>query len=287
MRRILTIPPKGRKYLSKCVTKLAYKLGRNYTLTRVWYNIGMLFIHFKTLFSFKFYRRLASLSPKYAVGFAAYLFVLSVIIVFFFTGSVLKENLPAFLKNFPQITFENGVLTAPQQAVSAPIPGTDFKIVFDAAAAMPPSAEELIKNNTVAWVHKNGLYIPSGDTLQRQEIPANFNFTSSQEALDKYRPTLSASLRAALFITSLFFLALLLVYEFGLALCTLLIFNLFHGAFYPKTALLKLAAFVLGPLTTLFWLRLWIHIPLFTLAQTVLCIIYVQQIFNAQSEVLK
>ncbi len=247
----------------------------------------MLFIHFKTLFSFKFYHRLATLDAKYAAGFAAYLFALSVIIVFFFTGSVLKENLPAFLKNFPQVTFENGVLTAPPQAVSAPIPNTDFKIVFDAAATMPPAADELIQSNTLAWVHKNTLYIPSGNTLQRQEIPSNFNFTSSQETLEKYQPTLLASLRAALFITSLLFLALLLVYEFGLALCTLLIFNLIHGAFFPKKMMLKLAAFLLGPLTALFWVRLWVHIPLFTLAQAVLCIIYVQQIFNAKTEVLK
>ena len=247
----------------------------------------MLFIHFKTLFSFKFYHRLATLPLKYVVGFGAYLFALSVIIVFFFTGSVLKENLPAFLKNFPQVTFENGVLTAPQEAVSAPIPGTPFKIVFDAAAQMPPSADELFQQNTVAWVHKNTLYIPSGDTLQRQQIPTNFNFTSSQESLEKYQPTLLASLRAALFITSLLFLALLLIYEFGLALCTLLIFNLFHGAFYSKTMLLKLAAFLLGPLTALFWVRLWVHIPLFSLAQIVLCIIYVQQIFNSKTEVLK
>ena len=247
----------------------------------------MLFIHFKTLFSFKFYHRLATLTTKYAVGFVAYLFVVSVLVVFFFTGSVLNKYLPAFLKNFPQVTFEKGVLTAPQTPVSALIPGTDFKIVFDAGAAMPPTAEDLMKDNTVAWVHKNGLYIPSGDTLQRQEIPNTFTFVSSQDALGKYRSTLSASLRAALFITSLLFLGLLLLYEFGLALCALLIFNLLHGGVYPKTTLLKLAAFLLGPLTTLFWLRLWVNIPLFTLAQTILCIIYVQQIFNTQAEVLK
>ena len=247
----------------------------------------MLFIHFKALFSFKFYHRLASLSPRYAVGFVAYLFALCVIVVFFFTGSVLNKYLPAFLKNFPQVTFEKGVLTAPQEAVSAPIPNTDFKIVFDAEASMPPSAEELVKDNTVAWVHKNGLYIPSGDVLQHQAIPPTLNFTSSQETLDKYRSTLSASLRAALFITSIFFLLLLLIYEFGLALCTLLIFNVLHGVFYSKTTLVKLAAFLLGPLTTLFLVRLWVNIPLFTLAQAVLCIIYVQQIFNSKAEVLK
>ncbi len=246
----------------------------------------MLFIHFKTLFSFKFYHRLAQLSAKQAAAFAGYLFVLSVLIVFFFTGTLLKRNLPLFLKNFPQITFEKGVLTAPQEPVSAPIPGTDFKIVFDAAAQMPPSAEELIKQNAVAWVHQNNVYIPSQDTLQIQKLPPTLNFTSSQEVLNKYAPTLSASLRAAFFITSFLFLALLLLYEFGLALCVTLFFNIFHHGFFTKIMMLKLAAFLLGPLTTLFWLRLWIPIPLFTLAQVLLCIIYVQQIFNTKSEVL-
>ena len=245
----------------------------------------MLFIHFKTLFSFKFYQRLIQLSAKHAAAFAAYLFAVSVILVFFFTGSVLKKNLPAFLKNFPQVTFENGVLTAPQEPVFAPIPGTDYKIVFDASAQTPPSATELLEQNTLAWVHKNSLYVPSGEQLQIQELPPNLNFTSSQEVLNKYKGTLSASLRAALFITSLFMLALLLVYEFGLALCTVLFFNIAHGGFFSKTTLLKLAAFLLGPLTTLFWLRLWFNIPLFTLAQILLCIIYTQQIFNAKTEI--
>ena len=247
----------------------------------------MLFIHFKTLFSFKFYHRLAQLSAKHAVAFAGYLFALSVIIVFLFTGSVIKKNLPAFLKNFPEVTFENGVLTAPQKAVSAPLPGTNFKIVFDASAQMPPSAQDLIQQNTVAWVHQNNLYIPSANTLQMQTLPRTLNFTASQEVLQKYQATLSASLRAALFITSFLFLALLLLYEFGLALCTLLFFNILHRGFFPKIMLLKLAAFLLGPLTTLFWVRLWVNIPLFALAQTLLCIIYVQQIFNTKAEVLK
>ena len=79
----------------------------------------MLFIHFKTLFSFKFYHRLAQLSAKQAAGFVGYLFIVSVIVGFFFTGSIVKKNLPAFLKNFPQVTFEKGVLTAPQTPVSA------------------------------------------------------------------------------------------------------------------------------------------------------------------------
>lgn len=244
----------------------------------------MLFVHLKTLTSFKFYLRLVQMPGRYAAAFAGYLFVLSIIVLFFFTGSVLKENLPIFLKNFPQVTFEKGVLTAPQQAVSVPIPQTDFKIVFDAGAQVPPTAQELVQNNTLAWVHNNLLYVPSGDQLQIQELPDKLNFTSTPQVLQEYLPTLQSSLRAALFILSLFFVALLLIYEFGLALCMVLIFNILHGAFFTKPMMVRLALFLLGPLTTLFWLRLWLNIPLFALAQTVLCIIYVQQIFRCIGE---
>ena len=45
------------------------------------------------------------------------------------------------------------------------------------------------------------------------------------------------------------------------------------------------AVFLQGPLAVLWYIHLWYTIPLFTLAQLILCIIYVQQIFNLTSEV--
>lgn len=244
----------------------------------------MLFIHFKTLFSFKFYHRLAQLSALHAAAFVLYLYILGIIVLFFFTGSVLKHNLPVFLKNFPQVTFEKGVLTAPDKPVFAPIPNTDFKIVFDASAQVSPSNEDLLNNNTLAWVHKNQLYIPSASGLQHQTLPDTLNFTSDPETVEKYKTTLSVSLRVALFVTSLLMLAVLLVCNYCLTLGIVLFFNLLKGRPLPRAALAKLAAFLLGPLTTLFIIRLWINIPLFALAQVVLCIIYAQQIFNSLPE---
>ncbi len=240
----------------------------------------MLFIHFKTLFSFAFYKRLAQLSGRQTIGFVAYLFFVAVLVCFFFTGSVISKNLPVFLKNFPQVTFEKGVLTAPDKPVSAPIPGTDFKIVFDAAAQMPPTAQELLQQNTLAWIHQNQLYIPSTTGLQQQTIPDTVTFTSTPETLEKYKSSLSASLRLTLFILSLFFIALTLLMDFILALGVALFFNLWRQAHLPRITLVKLAAFLLGPLTVLWLVRLWINIPLFGLAQFILCVIYLQQIFN-------
>ena len=186
----------------------------------------MLFIHVKTLFSFRFYHRLAQLRIPYVAGFAIYLFLLNIIVLFFFTGSFLKTNLPVFLKNFPQVTFENGILTQPQQAVSAPVPNTDFKIVFDATADKAPSAEELLQSNTLAWVHKNQLYIPSASGLQIQDLPKNLNFTSDQQTIEKYRKSLFTSLRLAIFLVSLLLVVLFLLFDYCLALGVLFFFNI-------------------------------------------------------------
>ncbi len=271
--------------------KLLVHVKRNFTpiviirqklrFDQVLYNVSMLFIHFKTLFSFKFYQRLIALAPRYAWGFALYLFAVSVIVCVFFTNSVLKNNLPAFLKNFPQVTFEKGVLTAPDVPVEAPIPGTDFRITFDASAQVPPSAAELIKNNTLAWVHKNQIYIVSGERLQMQTLPENLSFTSSQENLKKYKGTLAAALRITAFFTSMFVLGFVFLMNWGLALCVCLFFNVFHHSPLSKGMLCKLAAFLLGPLMTLWCVRLWVNIPLFSLAQFIVCVIYVQQIYNS------
>lgn len=241
----------------------------------------MLFIHFKTLFSFSFYRRLVQLTTRQTLGFVAYLFFISVVILFFFTGSVIHKNFPIFLKNFPQVTFEKGVLTAPDKPVYAPIPGTNFKIVFDASAQVPPTNQELLDSNTLAWIHKNQMYVPSAAGIQQQTIPANVSFTSTPEVVEKYKGSLSASLRLTLLILSLFFIALTLLMDFMLALGMALFFNIFRRTRLPKAVLVKLAAFVLGPLTTLWLIRLWVDIPLFGLAQFIVCVIYMQQIFNA------
>ncbi len=260
--------------------KILSQIRQKLRLVQVLYNICMLFIHFKTLFSFQFYQRLMALAPRYAWGFAAYLFLVSVIVCFFFTNSVLKKNLPAFIKNFPQVTFENGTLTAPQEPVSAPIPGTDYNLVFDASAQTPPSVAELLKQNTLAWVHKNHIYIVSGQQLQMQTLPENLSFTSSQENLKKHKGTLAAAVRVTAFITSLLVLGFVLLMNWGLALCVCLFFNIFHHSPLSKGLLCKLATFLLGPLTTLWCVRLWVNIPLFSLAQFIVCVIYVQQIYN-------
>lgn len=224
------------------------------------------------------------LSGRKAVGFVFYLFCLTMLMFFFFTGSLLTKNVPVFFKNFPQVTFEKGVLTAPQTPVFAPIPQTDFKIAFDAAAQVPPSAKELLDQNILAWVNKNQMYLPSANGMQQQTLPENLNFTSTPETLAKYQSAFITALRITLFISSAFVIAMTMLMNIVLSLGIVLFFNLLNRTHLPKNLLVKLALFIQGPLTTLWILWLWFNIPLFGLAQVLLCIIYTQQIFNCLRE---
>ena len=132
----------------------------------------MLYIHLKSLLSFGFYRRLIFATRRQMVLYAFYLFFLSCVVAYFAAGSYVNRTIPLLLKNFPQVTFEKGVLTAPEQAVSAQIPNTDFKITFDASAQHPPSREDFVRTNTLFWVNKNTVYIPSADGVQTQPVPS-------------------------------------------------------------------------------------------------------------------
>ena len=64
----------------------------------------MIFAHLKTIFSFRVYHQLARATKWQMLGFGLYLFLLSLLVFHFFTGAYIRENLPVFLKNFPQAT---------------------------------------------------------------------------------------------------------------------------------------------------------------------------------------
>ena len=245
----------------------------------------MIWTHLKTIFSFRFYHILAFSSRRFMVGFGIYLFFLSSIVFYFFSNGYIEKNLPILLKNFPQVTFEKGVLTQPQTPVSVSVPQSDFKITFDASLKTPPSAEEMLRSNTLMLISGNKLYMAGSGGLQTQEMPNTFSFVTSQENLAKAQDTLSAALSAVAFLTSLLVLPFMLLFGFCLAGATGLFFKLFYRSPVPRGLVLKWAFFMLGPLSALWYIRLWYPIPLFTFAQLILCVIYMQQIFNTLPEV--
>ncbi len=244
----------------------------------------MIWIHLKTIFSFRFYHFLTLTSRKQRVLFAIYLFLLSTIVFYLFAGAYIHKNLPVFLKNFPQITLEKGVLTQPQEPVFVPIPNTPFRLAFDATLKSPPSVNELMQTNTLMLLNGNTLYMPGSAGMQTTQLPPTFTMITSQDFLAQYKSFISMFLRFMALITSLIFVPLIFMFDFCLAGAVGLFFNLLRPTRVSRTKILTWAFFLLGPLTALWFVRLWINIPLFTLAQVILCIIYMQQIFNTLPE---
>ena len=244
----------------------------------------MLWIHLQTLFSFRVYHRLVYTNRWHILGFWVYLTMLSVLVFYVFSGSFIKRTITPFLKNFPQVTFEKGILTAPTNPVYAFLPQSRLKIGFDAGRQTPPTSQELIQNDLLALFTKDTVYTPTASAVQMRKLPNTMSVTTSQDFLNQYRPLITQTLRAFIFVASLLFIPLVLVFDFCLAGAVCFFFNIWTQRHIPQRVLLRWAVFLLGPLSVLWYIRLWYDIPLFSLAQLILCIIYVQQIFNLVPE---
>ena len=244
----------------------------------------MLWVHIKTILSFRAYHQLAATPLRYRIGFVIYLLLASFLAVYFFSGSLIRRNLPVFLKNFPQITIEKGVLTEPKTPVFAPIPNSSFRLAFDASRTQPPSVNEMVQNNTLMLVSANTLYIPGAAGMQTRELPPEVSVTTSQDFLRENQPDIAAVLRLMAFTASLLLIPLILAFDFCLATLVGCFFNSLRARRVSYTRVMTWALFLLGPLAVLWWVKLWVHIPLFMFAQVILCIIYMQQIFNTLPE---
>lgn len=240
----------------------------------------MIYLYLKSLLSFRFYHRLAFATRRHMVLYALFLYVLSVIMVYFAAGTYVHKQIPLLMRNFPEVTFEKGVLTAPDKPVSVTIPRTAFKITFDTTAPHAPTNQELINSQTLLWINKNTVYIPSSGDLQKKTIPADFSFVTSQENLDKQKDALCSAVRVMIVSFSFFAIPLVMLFSFIPACCTGFAFKIWNGSPIPKKVIYKWAFFLLGPISVLWYVRLWTPIPLFALAIMILCIIYMQQIFN-------
>ena len=244
----------------------------------------MLWLHFKTIFSFSFYKRLLFASRKQMIWFGVYLFLLSVLIFHFAADHHIEKNLPILLKNFPEITFEKGELVSPKEPVSVSLPQTDFKILFDATRQPPPTQNELVEKGVLMLVSGNKMYMPTSAGVQTQSIPTEATFRTTQDFLAKNQATLEFSLSAVAFMVSLMLVPFMMLFGVCMASAVGLFFKLLKGFFIPRAAIFKWSFFILGPLSILWFVRLWFYIPLFTFAQLILCIIYMQQIFNTLTE---
>ncbi|MBO4674486.1 MAG: DUF1189 family protein [Elusimicrobiaceae bacterium] len=238
----------------------------------------MLLIHLRTLFSFRFYHQLSFVRKGLMAFFGIYLFFLSLLVVYFASASQIRHKLPILLKNFPEVTFEKGFLTAPQTPVSFKVPSSGIELIFDASKnAVPP---QHTTQSTLLWIHENQLHLFANGHQQSQVLPSDLTFVTSQQNLEKYQGSIALSLRLSALIASFFLIAFVMLLSFCLAFATGLLFKLLRNIAVPYAVLVRWAFFLLGPLSILWYIRLWINIPLFSFAQLILCIIYMQQIFN-------
>lgn len=244
----------------------------------------MIGAHLQTIFSFRAYHRLALATRLQCIGFVVYLCILSLLVFYAFSSSYIRRNLPLFLKNFPQVTFEKGVLQAPQQAVFAGLPDSPFKIAFDAPRKTPPSNQELVEKHILALVAGNTVYMPGSTGVQSRTLPPTLSVTTTQDFLNTHRELIAGGLGLTALAASLFLIPMTLFFSFCTAAVVGISFNFMTNRHVPYPILLRWALFLLGPLSMLWYIKLWHPIPLFTLAQFILCIIYIQQIFNLLPE---
>ncbi len=245
----------------------------------------MFWVHLKTVFSFRIYHRLLLTTRAQRVGFIIYLLLLSWLVFYVFISGQISRKLPVFLRHFPQITFEKGVLVKPQTPVYAYVPGSDLNLAFDAARQTPPSTRELVEHNTLALVAQNTVYMPGSPSVQTYRVPPSFSAVITPDFLTQYTAQLSGSLKAAFLLAALLIIPFIFLFDFCLAATVGVFFNLLAQRPVNSQAVWVWALFLQGPLAVLWYIRLWYAIPLFTLAQLILCIIYIQQIFNLTSEV--
>lgn len=245
---------------------------------------NMLGLHWRTIFSFTVYHRLAA-ATKWQVGlFVFYLFLLSLLALNLFMGRYLREQLPLMIKNFPEVTFEKGHLKAPQTPVDFTIPKSGFALHFDSALKTPPAKEDFVRHNWAAVVGPDGVYMPAAAGVQKNILPATFTFTTSQAFLAQHKEVLQGTLRAIGFMASFMLIPLMFFYFFCAGMAVGVFLRLIYGVRVALGTLAKWSLFLMGPLCVLWYLNLFIGVPLFTLAVIFVCIIYLQQIFNTLPE---
>ncbi len=238
----------------------------------------MLKIYFKTLYSFYFYLNFTLIGQRLFLPFVLFMAFLSWMMVYLAAGMFIQKTVPPLLQNMPKVTFENGKLTQPQAAVSVQIPNTPLRLMFDATPKAQLPAED---GKPLLWVHQDSLYLRANGQTSRQTLPEDLSFTTDTQTLQKYKSTLMSSLRIAVLIVSLPLILFLIVFYIAQAYMVGVIFGYWRKVRIPRVAIFRWALLMLGPTLTLFYIHLWVHIPLYSLAQVILCIIYMQQIYNS------
>lgn len=244
----------------------------------------MISIFFQSIFSFRAYHRLRGLGPWRTGLYVFYLLLLGVLAFNIWFAVQANAKLPVFLRAVPELTFEKGLLTGPQQAATAAIPGTDLKAVFDAGAKNPPSRQEFINQRILFFVSGNKIYTPSVAGVQSQTLPPQLHVRLTPQLLEKYTPAIKSVLQAAAFAGSFFALGLFFLFSWLLAASVVYVWSGWKRTPLPAGTVLRWAAFLQGPALALWLINLFWGVPLFMFAVFIVFMMYAQQIFNVMPE---
>lgn len=240
----------------------------------------MIKAHLLSLFSFRSYHSFSKATKWQILWFWLYLFLLGSLVFNLYFNNQVSKNLPAFINSFPQVTFEKGVLTAPNAPVFAPVTGTPFHLLFDKSLLTPPPTQEFLDKKVFLIVGQKNLYLSSGSSVDSRPLPTELNFTTTPEFMQQHQSALKSFLGAIGFLTSFILCGAVLLFGFCLAGSVGFFLRAIFRRPVPTGELLRWAAFLQGPVLTLWLLNLFIPVPMFTLAVIILCIIYMQQILN-------
>lgn len=240
----------------------------------------MLVIWLQTVFSFRSYHRLGQLGPWRTAFFALYLLLVGSLIFNIYFAWQIHQKLPAFIQSVPTLTFEKGRLTAPAGKTTVYIPGTEYKIIFQAAPGTLPTQQDFAAQKILAWVQGDSAYMLSVGGLSKQTIPSSFSAQITPEWLAKQAPAARSFLQTIIFFGSLLALGFFLVFSILMAGAVIYFWRGMTRSALPIRTLWKWAILLQGPALVLWTVQLLAGVPLFAFALFILFNIYVQQIFN-------
>ena len=240
----------------------------------------MIAVWFHTVFGFRSYHRLRQAGPWRTAFFAVYLLLVGVLIFNIYFAWQIHKQLPVFIKNFPQVTFEKGRLTVPDTSVSVAIPGTDYILVLDSTAKNPPSRQDFLDKKIILFVAADRFYMPSVNGVNSQAIPPQLDGVFDSQRLQQYAPVLRSLLQTILFFGGFVVTVLFLFFSILLAGAVVFFWSGLKHTRLPAGTVWRWAVFLQGPSLLLWSVQLIWGVPLFSFALFILFNIYVQQIFN-------
>ena len=239
----------------------------------------MLLIWLKSIFSFSIYHLLGKTSAWRTAFFMLYLTLVGILVFNIYFAYQVHQNLPIFIQHFPTLTFTKGRLITQDKKILS-IPGTDQSIIFAPEEVLPPSKEEFVEKQVVAFIRADRFYMPTVTGVSSQLIPPEIDGQINAQTLQTYAPTLRSLLQTFAFIGAFLIVGGFFIFSFLMAWTVCFFWRNLMRAPVALSTLTRWAVFLQGPVLVLWIIHLCIGVPLFFLAVFILLNIYVQQIFN-------